>query len=201
MSLAKEANETILYTIKNIQLGGTIVTNKDVFENQLFSMTTILHAEYSTDSKHGIGASGFFYCDMTPTGPNTAGFHWERIDHWLITNRHVLFPKDATGNEVLIDKLVFYLRETIGGQVNWVPIELNQNQIINQTRLHNDLAVDVVAINVSKQISNKGIEMINSGKTELMIPATLTKYNLPDNQPITIDVTSDIVILCLLSEY
>ena len=168
---------------------------KDNFEKQLYSITTIILTEGHTEnSKFQGNASGFYYTITTPTDPSIKGPHWEEIKgYWLITNRHVILPQ-IEGKEVLIDSLTFCLREINDGKIDWLPIVLTQSEIKKRTKLHEMEQVDVVAIDVTDCIHDRIIESAKSGKNNLMIPTTLTNSNLPDNQPITIDVTSDIIV-------
>lgn len=169
------------------------VLGKDNFERQLYSVTTIILTECTTDKGILQGtASGFYYTITTPAEPNPKGPHWERIDaYWLITNRHVLF-NEIEGKEYLIDNLTFCMREVKNNKTEWIPIALSRDEIINRTKLHMNNDVDVVAIDVTDLIHNM---IIDSAKTRaIMVPATLGNSNLPDNQPMTIDVTSDIVV-------
>lgn len=172
---------------------GKKALEKDVFERQLYSVTTIILTECDTDKGMAYGtASGFYYTITTPPEPNPKGPHWERIDaYWLITNRHVLFNR-IEGKEYFIDNLTFCMREVKDNKTEWIPINLTRDEIINRTKLHLNDDVDVVAIDVTDLIHNMLVKNVNTGT--IMIPATLTNGNLPDNQPITIDVTSDIVI-------
>ncbi len=168
---------------------------KDNFEKQLFSITTIVITEGNTDNGrlHGT-ASGFYYTITTPTEPDLKGPHWERIDgYWLITNRHVLFHR-VEGKEYLIDKLTFCLRKVKNNRIEWIPITLTQTEIMNHTKLHRNDGIDVVAVDVTDYIHDIIVENAKTQEKSLMIPATLTNNNLPQNQPITIDVTSDIVV-------
>ncbi len=167
---------------------------KDLFENQLLSLTTIILTDVSVDGViYNGNASGFYYTIMTPTDPANKGPQWHRIDgQWLITNRHVVFPT-INGKECCVDRLVFCLRETLNDQINWVPIVMERKDIISNTRLHKDKNVDVVAIDVSEIIKSKILESKDK-PGHLLIPGALSNKNLPENQPLLIDVTTDIVV-------
>ena len=169
--------------------------DKNNFEKQIFSITTIIITEGTTDHGRFQGtASGFYYTITTPTEPNPKGPHWERIDgYWLITNRHVIFP-NVNGKECFIDNLTFCLREVKNNIIEWLPISLSQTEIIKRVKLDQVDRVDVVAIDVTDLINSIVVESTKKHDKSLIIPATLTNSNLPDKQPITIDVTSDIVV-------
>ena len=166
----------------------------EIFDRQLFALTTIIITETKANSHLYTGtASGFYYTEITPTDPEAKGPQWNRIDgQWLITNRHVLFPI-IDGKECVVDKLLFCLREQVNDQINWIPITLNREEIIQHTKLHTDVKVDVVAIDVSQYIKDKLLESTNTGR-HIIIPGALTNRNLPDNQPIVVEVTTDVIV-------
>lgn len=170
--------------------------DKKNFEKQIFALTTILHSELCINAtNYTFGASGFYYTETSAGNQQIQGPHWEKIEkYWLITNRHVLFPKLDGKAEHLIDRLTFNLRQIINGKIEWFPIELNKEQLVEQVLLHNNEKIDVVAIDVTKQISEAKITSIKSSNNNIIPPSLLTKNNLPDNQPLTIDVTTDIIV-------
>lgn len=172
------------------------MAEKNNFEKQLFALTTILHGELSINTtKYTFNASGFYYTETSAGGQKVQGPHWEKIEkRWLITNKHVIFHELDDKNEHIIDRLTFNLRQIVNGKIEWVPIELNKEQLIKQTLLHNNPIVDVVAIDVTKQISDVIIKSSKSGNNGIIVPSALTQKNLPDNQPLTIDVTTDIIV-------
>ena len=172
------------------------MAEKNNFEKQLFALTTILHSELTINTtKYTFGASGFYYTETSCGDQQVQGPHWEKNEkHWLITNKHFLFPKLDDKTEHFIDSLTFNLRQVVNGKVEWIPIELNKEQLAEQTLLHNNIIVDVVAIDVTKQISDTLMKSIKSGNKSIIVPSALTKKNLPDNQPLTIDVTTDIIV-------
>lgn len=172
------------------------MAEKNNFERQLFALTTILHSELNINGvKYTFRASGFYYTETSTGDQLVQGPHWEKIEkHWLITNKHVLFPKTDGKNESFIDSLTFNLRQIVNGKIEWIPIVLNKKQLSEQTLLHNNAIVDVVAIDVTKQISDVVMKSIKSGNKSIIIPSALTNKNLPENQPLTIDVTTDIIV-------
>ena len=169
---------------------------KDFFEKQLFSMTTIIFTELINDGKVYTGqATGLFYTETMPTEPEKAGPQWYKLEkYWLITNRHVVIKK-VNNKEYLVDKFMFCVRQNINGTINWKPIELSQEQLRGVLKLHQDKVVDVVAIDITSYI-HEIINEITTGSTSnnYILPVNLTNSNLPQNQPITIDVTSDIIV-------
>lgn len=172
------------------------MTEKSNFQAQLFALTTILHGEqYINNEIYTLDASGFYYTETSVGNQQTHGPHWEKIaKHWLITNKHVLFSESEGGTEYMIDSLTFNLRQIINENIKWLPIKLNKKQLVEQTLLHNDENVDVVAIDVTKQISDAITKSIKSGNNKVIVPSALTQKNLPENQPLTIDVATDIIV-------
>ena len=171
-------------------------TEKDNFEKQLFSITTLIQTELIKEGVCYTGqASGFFYNKTSPTDPNNKGPQWHKLEsYWLITNRHVALNK-IDGKEYLPDKFVFSIRQNINGTILWKPIVLNKEQLRSALKLHENDIVDVVAIDISPYIQ-QFIEEIaqKQGTNNYFLPVGLSNSNLPENQPITIDVTSDIIV-------
>lgn len=166
--------------------------NKDIFENQLFAITTIIITEFTSDrGKEQCTASGFYYTMISPEDQKDKSERWIKVEGFqLVTNRHVIYPK-VDGKVYLIEKMTFGIREIVNDEIKWIPITLSRNEIIARTKLHNNPCVDVVVIDVSDIIH----KIINDYKDRnLMIPTALTGSNLPENQPLTIDVTTDIIV-------
>lgn len=167
------------------------------FERKLFPMTSLVTGNYDKGTYH-LTASGFFYTEQTPTEPGKNGPQWHRIDnYWFVTNRHVILPKRVeTDDEVLLDSMEFYLRKTpLGGRIEWFPITLNRDELIQNVKLHPDDDVDVAVIDITGKIRDI-ITAITKKEIEnnIGIPATLSNMDLPGEKPIPIEVTSDIVV-------
>lgn len=158
------------------------------FDSQLLGMTTIIECYYGSMKSQG---SGFFFNDLAPGDPNKRGLQWRQVNGtWLITNRHVAFPK-LNDKEVVPDTFVFNLRKVSGDKVEWLPITLSKAELVQRTKLHQDGLIDVVAIRIDDLILN----VIETNKGNGIIPpGSITSDNLPQNSPLEIDVTSDIVI-------
>lgn len=169
---------------------------KDNFEKQLFSITTLIRTEVIKDGVRYSGqASGFFYNETTPTDPNKQGSQWYKLEKfWLVTNRHVALPK-IDDVEYLPDAFVFSIRQNINGAIEWKPIVLTKEQLRSALKLHKNNTVDVVAIDISPYIQVIIDEIAaNKGTNNYFLPVGLSNSNLPANQPLTIDVTSDIIV-------
>ena len=161
---------------------------QSTFDTQLFGMTTIIECNCGLMKSQG---SGFFYNDLAPGDPMKQGFQWRQINGtWLVTNRHVAFPK-LNDKEVVPDTFTFNLRKVVNNRIDWLPITLSKDELLKRTKLHINAIVDVVAI----QIDDLMVEIIKDNQGQgLVSPGTITSDNLPQNSPLQIDVTSDIVI-------
>lgn len=168
--------------------------NNDVFENQLFALTTIILTKFEAEGKVYTGtASGFYYTILTPTDPQKTGPQWNRIDgQWLITNKHVIV-QEYKGAKHLVDELTFCLRTIDRDIISWLPIVMKRDEILANTKVHQVDNIDVVAIDVSEYIKDKLLEGAKTAK-RIMMPGALSNKNLPDNQPLVVDVTSDIIV-------
>lgn len=160
-----------------------MTTNIRTFEKKLFSMTSIVKGNLTLngDSYSSI-ASGFFYTEQMPTEPDKKGPQWIKINnYWFITNRHVVLHKDKKGKEVLLDRMVFCLRRTLSNQtIEWFEISLSQEELKELIRFHPDERVDIVAIDITKKISDI-IDAIARKELEnnISIPITLSNRDLP----------------------
>ena len=170
--------------------------NNNTFENQLFSITTIIDASYTKDGRiFKSQGSGFYYTQMTPADSNKQGLQWHKVEkHWLVTNRHVVLAK-IDDTECVPDEFTFCIRENIDGKIEWKRITLDKKQLLASLKLHKQSDIDVAVIDVSTQMSEI-IHPIADGSSEqkIYLPTSLSNLNLPENQPMTIDVTSDIIV-------
>ena len=165
------------------------------FENTLFSMTTPIYAIYSAEGKtYKTQGTGFYYNEVLPTQPDKVGPQWYQLkSFWLVTNRHVALPRDDKGTEYIPDSFTFCLREVVDDEIRWLPVTILKTEFLTLLKVHSSEEVDVAVIDVSSYIQNLFKE-INEKKRNIMIPTTLSNLNLPANQPIEIDVTSDIIV-------
>lgn len=170
--------------------------NDDAFERQLFSITTIIETKLRIDDLvYSSQGSGFYYTEQSPAEEGKTGPQWYKLDKfWLVTNRHVVVS-EIDGKEYLPDSFTFCFRENIDGQIKWKPISLSKNELSNVLKLHKDRNVDVAVLDVSQFVNDYIKEYTQSEKKpSIYLPASLSNKNLPENQPLTIDVTSDIIV-------
>jgi len=170
--------------------------NENQFECQLFAITTIIQSVVIKDEEtYTSQGSGFYYNEMSPAAPNKTGPQWYKLEkYWLVTNRHVILPK-INDIECVPDRFAFYLRKNNNGVIEWEPIILTREELLTNLKLHRQDEVDVALIDITTYIQ-KTINDIAAKKisNNILLPMTLSNQNLPENQPITIDVTSDIVV-------
>ena len=165
-------------------------------EQNLFAMTTIVVTEHREKNVLvSSQASGFFFAKTTPLSLSSdkQDGHWEKLDRfWLITNRHVVLHK-VDNVECLAEKFTFNLRKSIGDKIDWHPITLTRTELQSVLLLHSNENVDVAVIDVTSCIE-KILNTAGELRKQIAIPATLSQKNLPDKQPIDIEVTSDIIV-------
>lgn len=174
----------------------TFTINDNVFEHKLFSITTIIESSFIKDGKtYSSQGSGFYYNQVNPTDPNKSGAQWYALDKfWLVTNRHVVLPK-IDGVECVPDRFDFFIRENINGSIEWKPISLTQKQLLSSLKLHKQNEIDIALIDISSYMQAMINDMSKKhGTQNVYFPTTLSNLNLPENQPFTIDVTSDIIV-------
>lgn len=174
----------------------------ELFDATIFPMTSLVEGKYSDKTPKCHTASGFFYTEQTPTEMKRKTERGEEqlfaIDNfWFVTNRHVVLPKcEETGNEVLLDSMVFCLRKTTpSGSVEWFPIVLSREDLIKKTKLHPDKIIDIAVIDITDNIININ-NAARKGDIEdnIILPVTLSNRDLPEAKKIPIEVASDIIV-------
>lgn len=168
---------------------------KDNFNGELFTMTTITIASVTKDGKkHTFQGSAFYYNEQSPAEPGKTGPQWYKLDrYWLVTNRHVVLPK-IENVEHVPDEFVFCLREHDNGDIKWKPITLTKDELLSNLKLHSQKNIDVALIDITSYIQNIIKDIAEKKISNIMIPTSLSNINLPENQPIPIEVTSDIIV-------
>lgn len=175
-------------------------------DEKILGMTTLIKSQSTTYGYISQG-SGFFYSELAdePTGPinEEKQIGWYKVEgEWLITNRHVVFPRitqaDGTEKETLPDVFQFYLREVKSGKLEWLPITLNQDELKARTRLHPNPEVDVAAI----KIDDLWTGLITKDSSRHIInPMLLTNRDLPDHFPVKLESTTDVIICSYPHEF
>lgn len=168
---------------------------EDCFDKRLFTMTTITIATVTKDGKkYSSQGSAFYYNEESPAEPGKTGPQWYKLDkHWLVTNRHVVLPK-IDGVECVPDEFVFCLREVDNETIKWKPITLSKDELLANLKLHPQKNVDVALVDITTYIKTIIGDMAAKKAKNIMLPTALSNLNLPENQPIPIEVTSDIIV-------
>ena len=113
------------------------------------------------------------------------GPQWRTINGiWLVTNRHVLIPRDGE-EEIEPEAVTFHLRRFAGsGSLEWDPVRLSPNDIERLARFHPEKSVDVATIDIlefmTERIKNSdqygtyyGVSSENfSGKNNIHVEAS-----------------------------
>lgn len=189
--------KNILTDCTNHKLFGGLHMNKEnTFEQQLFSITTIINSEITLDgTKYNSQGSGFYYVEETPSDKDKTGPQWYKLDKfWLVTNRHVVLFNMA-GKEYLPDSFTFCFRKKVNDEIQWFPISLTKSELSNILKLHKNSNVDVALLDISQYVKNIMNDYLQAEqKPHIYLPLALSNQNLPENQPLTIDVTSDIIV-------
>ncbi len=165
--------------------------NSTHFQQQMFSLTTPILATFKLDNKPvSSQASGFYYTEVTPSNDP----EWNKLNKfWLITNKHVvIYKKD--NREYLAEHLEFYIRIEDNHNIEWEKFSLNKSELSSVLKLHNKEETDVVVIDISEKIKNFYTNNHKTTNVYKYFPVALTNENLPNNQPMEIGVTSDIVV-------
>lgn len=112
----------------------------DVFH----AITTLISVSIPDGSSQG---SGFFYQQLAPV-EKPGEPEWGAVEKtWLVTNRHVAFPK-VSGEEKIPDSFSFHLRSVEGDNLRWEPITLTRTDLLDRLRVHPDPNVDVCIIEI-----------------------------------------------------
>ena len=100
-------------------------------------------------------ASGFYF-QLSTAVPEHPGY--QRVDGtFLVTNRHVMLP-EIDGNETMPVSITFHLRMNVNGSIEWYPVVLSGQDMIDRVRLHPTCDVDVAVIDVTDILIEKAIE-------------------------------------------
>lgn len=163
-------------------------------DQSLFAITTLIETKYEINGKtHCFQATGFFYNETTHLPSNNSNGHWERLDKfWLVTNRHVVV-ENVDGIDYLPKLFTFNLRKNNNDNIEWYPINLSREDLANTTLFHDNKTVDIAVIDISNYIK-RAMNVNGTPRKDIVIPTTLTQDNLPNKQPITIEVTSDVIV-------
>ena len=151
-------------------------------------LTTILLVSTPYGQTQG---TGFFYNRLAPPArPDDPSPQWRAVQStWLITNRHVVFPrKDA--KEQVPSSLIFHLRKKHAGVLAWEPVVLDTTELLKRTLLHPNDGVDVVAIDVHDLLVAK----IKS-EPDMLQWTSVTPEQFAGNKNIKVESSDDVIII------
>ena len=162
------------------------------FDSQLISMTTIIETTtIKGDKSYSHQASAFYYTEQSPVESENDGLQWWEINrYWLVTNRHVVLPQ-IDGIECVPYEFKFYLRKMDNPDISWLPIILSQEELLSNLKLHSDKGIDVALVDVTAYIIRT---TSNEDPAQVILPRCLSDSVLPENQPISIEVASDVIV-------
>lgn len=160
------------------------------FQEKLYSMTTLIYTELTIQGKANVNrATGFFFVESEPVKGNKEG--WYHLGNWwLITNRHVIY-NEINEKEFLIDKFVFHLRKKNSGKIDWLPIVINKETLMESVKLLEDKEIDVVAINITSFI----MDFIKNKDQTIIYPCNLTTENFPRKTIEKFEVADEVLIV------
>ena len=101
-------------------------------------------------------ATAFFYVRLAPPeDPAKTGPQWRVMqDIWLVTNRHVILPRNGD-QELVPDAFSFHLRKIVENHLEWETLVLSREQILERARFHSDPSVDVAVVRVKDLIVDR----------------------------------------------
>lgn len=113
----------------------------------------------STYSKGQSVGTAFYYNRFIPYDPNIDKLNTHRVQStWLVTNRHVLIPKD-NNIEIFPDSFIFHLRHVnTNNTISWEPVIIKGEDLRKRAKFHIDNTVDVCAIEIMDLIKHKFVD-------------------------------------------
>lgn len=164
-------------------------------DTRLHNMTCMVTAQCGSVLSSG---TGFFYSQLEDgfSGPinQEKQIGWKKVDTiTLVTNKHVVFPKitDSTGKqqELIPDTFTFHLRQLIGNKIEWYPIMIAKDELLKRVKIHSDATIDLACVDVYDLV----VDAVTRNNNILAV-GNLTNLDLPANQPLKIESTSDIIV-------
>lgn len=152
-------------------------------------ISTIILTESSLGSYQG---TGFYYSRLAP-GEGTEP-QWRAIeDMWLVTNRHVLIPKD-NGTEVSPEIVTFCLRKfDQNGKLVWDPISLTKDEVGTLAKFHSVSSVDVAVLDISGVVKDRLMQASETGD-KYVTPYFLSSDNFAGKNHIEVEASSDVLV-------
>jgi hypothetical protein len=154
-------------------------------DDKLHSLTTIIITNVPPNTSQG---TGFFYHILEEKDP-TKDAQWREIKQtFLITNRHVLLPI-MDGKENIPNQFTFHIRTINESEgINWLPISLDQNELIKRAKVHQKSNIDIAVVEVGDLIKELA-------KDEIPIAfSCVGEDDFPGMNKINVEVTDDVII-------
>lgn len=115
-------------------------------------------------------------------------------DIYLVTNRHVAFPKvrkDGHEVEVIPNAFSFGLRRMDGDAVDWETVSYNKQEFLERARIHPKSDVDVCVVRITDTLTDY---VVNSGNQYLQ-PYAISKENFAGENKIDVEVADDVIVV------
>ncbi|MBL8750510.1 MAG: trypsin-like peptidase domain-containing protein [Planctomycetes bacterium] len=154
-------------------------------DDAFHGITTLITANLQQGQCQG---SGFFYQQMAPA-PGEARPGWREVQKtWLVTNRHVVFPKIGS-QEMVPDTLAFHMRKIDGQVLRWDPVVLSRADLLARARVHSNPLVDVCVVDVLDLLKDR----VSSGTYAQWYPVHAEQHAGKNN--ISVEVADDAIVI------
>lgn len=157
----------------------------DDLDNRINGLTTIVESRLGKEILQG---TGFFYYEFSTDSvkPNSKLIK----DIFLVTNRHIIFHKDSTGQEHVPDNITFYER-SFTDSISWSPVTLSRAKFAPVTAVHTNPNIDVAVIEIFPFLSkHKMLDSTNVAKLNGVYEEMIPNKNLPRPQ-----ASDDVIII------
>jgi hypothetical protein len=145
----------------------------------------------SIAQQQSLGTAFFYNRLALPEDPTKKGPQWRTAqDTWLITNRHVVLPKVGE-KEVAPDTFIFHLRKIVDKHLQWEPIVLTRDQLLQRAKFHTDPSVDVALVRVQDLITDRIVKK----DTQLLSYYPVSRENFAGENNIDVQASDDIVVV------
>jgi hypothetical protein len=148
-------------------------------------ITTLVAAIADTGTTQG---TGFFYQQFAP--PDTDNPEWRKVEKlWLVSNRHVIFPK-AGEQELVPSSLTFHLRRIDNNALVWEPISIPRDDLLQRAKLHPAIQIDICIVDVLDLIVGR----IKSGD-KFVQWLGVTSDNFVGRNNILVEAGDDVIVI------
>ena len=153
-------------------------------DSLIHGLSTIIEVDFGAEETQG---SGFFYFQLAPRDPAQKEGQWRKVESiWLITNRHVLLPKDQDDSEIQPKALTFRIRTTRNNTLSWESVTIPEPELLKRARVHQNPVIDICAIDIYSFMTKQEVP--------LAWQAVSSEHHAGRNK-ITMHVASDAVVI------